>query len=109
MMGEGCSILRRTVILSLRMTPGLRRARNKRSRHGNSAGDLPYVHPRPSHDLFLTLPSPLMPRTLRSAVPIIPLLLAAGCAGHREPAAPGPEIEARIRRVENGLLTYNVV
>jgi CubicO group peptidase (beta-lactamase class C family) len=42
---------------------------------------------------------------------ILPLLLATGCAAHREPAGTGaaPDAEARIRRVENGLLTYHVV
>ena len=50
-----------------------------------------------------------MPRILRTAMPIILPLLAAGCAAHRAPAGPGPDIEARIRRVESGLLTYHVV
>ncbi|HST58432.1 MAG TPA: serine hydrolase domain-containing protein, partial [Longimicrobium sp.] len=37
---------------------------------------------------------------------ILPLLLSSACAA-QSPAS--PEIEARIRRVENGLLTYHVV
>ena len=37
------------------------------------------------------------------------LLLAAGCAANPGPGSAPPEIEARIRRVESGLLTYHVV
>jgi CubicO group peptidase (beta-lactamase class C family) len=49
-----------------------------------------------------------MPRIRSTALSIL-LLLASGCAAHRAPAASGAEIEARIRRVESGLLTYHVV
>lgn len=48
-----------------------------------------------------------MPRTLRiAAMSILPLLLSSACAAQR-PAS--PEIEARIRRVESGLLTFHAV
>lgn len=49
---------------------------------------------------------PFMPRTLRTAMTLLPLLLATGCAARR---AASPDVEARIRRVENGLLPFHVV
>ncbi len=48
-----------------------------------------------------------MPRTLRiAALSMLPLLLSSGCAAQQTTS---PETDARIRRVENGLLTYHVV
>jgi CubicO group peptidase (beta-lactamase class C family) len=50
-----------------------------------------------------------MPRILRIAAPIIALVLSSACAANRAPAGTAAGVEARIRRVENGLLTYHVV
>jgi CubicO group peptidase (beta-lactamase class C family) len=48
-------------------------------------------------------------RTILTAAAVTALLLFAGCAANTRARAVDPAIEARIRRVESGLLTYHVV
>lgn len=49
-----------------------------------------------------------MPSIHRTAVLMLPLL-SAGCAAHGGAPSAGPDVEARIRRVETGLPTYQSV